>query len=137
MGYKRKRTHVLEFDDNQFDGLEVVADSASMDEYFTIRDLLDRPTSTAAGARDDLREIFDLLVPKLVSWNLEAEDGSPVPLDRETFGSQDREFTGAIVQAWLQAVQGVRRPLPTPSPSGEQSVAASIPTETLSASQVS
>lgn len=129
MGYQRNRTRPLEFVDDEFAGLEVVADVGSMDQYFEIDNLVERPASNAKEALKDLEEIFDKLVPLLVSWNLQDNDGNPVPLDRETFGKQDRVFTGAVIGAWLS--KGVRRPLSTPSPSGEQSVAESIPMETL------
>ncbi|PRY35333.1 hypothetical protein [Umezawaea tangerina] len=141
MGYIANTTIDLEFDPEQFPGLEVVAEDGSVTEYFMVHELYYRKFPDHATARQDMQELHDLLVPKLVSWTLERReaDGSirPLPLDRATFGCLAKKLQSAVIEAWLDAVQGVSRPLDKRSPSGEQSAVASIPTETLSDNQPS
>jgi hypothetical protein len=130
VGYVRTRTRTLEFVGAQFEGFEVVADKGTVEDFLNLKELTDRPSASFEAALADLVLAYDRLVPLLVSWNLEDDNGAPIPLDRETFGKQDRELTAAILAAWLRL--DVSRPLEQPSPAGEQSVAASIPTEPLS-----
>jgi predicted RNase H-like HicB family nuclease len=110
----------------------VTAEDGSIDEFFQVYDRYYRKFPDYEAARKDVAEVFDLVVPKLVSWNLETKGRNPIPLDRDHFDKRGKRFQNAVIEAWLEAVQGVSRPLPTPSPSGEQSVAESIPMETLS-----
>jgi hypothetical protein len=135
VGYKRKRGLDLEFPpeftDDSGERLEVCIASGTMEEFFTVRELLHRRVENAESARKDMTEIYDILAPLLVSWNLEEDDGAAIPLTRDTLAAQDWALASTIVQCWLNAVQGVRLPLERPSPAGEQSVVASIPMETL------
>lgn len=141
MGYKRKRGLDLEFSeaftDDSGEKLAVCIASGTMEEFFTVQELWRRPLVDAETVRTDMVEIYDIFAPLLVSWNLEEDDGSEIPFTRDTLAAQDRALVAAIVVSWLDAVQGVRRPLVQPSPAGEPSVAASIPTEPLSPAQAS
>ena len=141
MGYKRKRGLDLEFPDSFTDDsgekLAVCIASGTMEEFFTVRELWRRPLVDADTVRAEMAGIYDVFESKLVSWNLEEDDGSAIPFTRDTLAAQDRVLVAAIVEAWLNAVQGVRRPLVLPSLAGEQSLAASIPTEPLSPAQAS
>lgn len=132
MGYVVDEALTLEFDPETFPGLEVTAADGSIDEYFEIYDLYYRKFDDLKAARKDVAELLALFVPKLVSWNCETKDGQPIPLDRAHFDKRGKRFQNAVIEAWLEGVSGVSRPLSTPSPSGEQSVAESIPMEPLS-----
>jgi hypothetical protein len=141
MGYKRKRGLDLEFPDSFTDAsgekLAVCIASGTMEEFFTVREVWRRPLVDADTVRAEMAEIYDILEPKLVSWNLEEDDGAAIPFTRDTLAAQDRVLVATIVDSWLNAVEGVSRPLVQPSPAGEQSVVASIPTEPLSPAQAS
>jgi len=75
----------------------------------------------------------------LVSWNLEDEDGKPIPPTLEAIKTIDHSLVGALNNAWIQAVVGVHDadPLPETSPSGEPSLVESVPMEALSPSLAS
>ncbi|MFF7096419.1 hypothetical protein ACFY9A_29090 [Streptomyces rubradiris] len=71
----------------------------------------------------------------LISWNLENEDGTPVPCTREGLFSIDNDLALSLAKEWIDCLGGKvdeASPLDSSSPSGEPSPVASIPMETLS-----
>lgn len=74
---------------------------------------------------------------KLLSWNLEDEDGQPVPATSEGVLQQDKDLMIAICTAWLDALRGVSGPLEQTSPDGGPSLEASIPMDVPSESLAS
>lgn len=157
MGYRRaKPIYVLKFDDPELEGLEVRAKGASIGQLMKLMDLA-RFASGEKFQISDTRELdglFELFASKLISWNLEDEDGTPVtfepqmikdPPDTTKFRletdaeakarvlrDQDMEFALDLVLAWIGAVIGVSAPLDQPSTDGTPLEVASIPMETLS-----
>lgn len=137
MGYVRQRKiYRLRFEDPDMNGLIVRARSVPMGELLAI--------GTAAadfenGSRDPqgLGQMFEVFASALVEWNLEEPDGTPVPTTVDGLYAQDIDFLMEIIQAWIEAIQGVAGPLGQPSPSGGPSLAATIPMETKSPSRAS
>ncbi|NED75281.1 hypothetical protein G3I51_23745 [Streptomyces sp. SID9944] len=70
----------------------------------------------------------------LISWNLEREDGTPIPCTREAFFAEvDNDLALVLATEWIERLGGkTDAPLPQSSPAGEPSPAASIPMEPLS-----
>lgn len=71
----------------------------------------------------------------LDSWNLEAEDGTPIPCTREGLFSIDNDLALALATEWIERLGGKvdnADPLPDSSPAGEQSAAPPIPMAPLS-----
>jgi hypothetical protein len=140
LGYVReRRNYKLVFTDDEFDGLEVVARSASVATYERIAGLATREYGSVPTA-DDLEEIAALLeafAAVLVSWNLEEPTGKgdkvrPVPATLAGLKAQDLPFVQAIILAWMNAVAGVSVPLDDASSSGEME--ASLPMDVLAPS---
>ena len=73
----------------------------------------------------------------LVSWNLEDEDGEPIPADLAGVLSNDFDLNLELIGAWLDAASGAATPLGRPSTSGSPSLEASLPMDPLSPSQAS
>ncbi|MFF0138552.1 hypothetical protein ACFYRN_19180 [Streptomyces sp. NPDC005227] len=72
----------------------------------------------------------------LVSWNLEEEDGTPIPCTPRALFAVDNDLALALATQWLDVIGGkVDGPLPQSSPAGEPSPVVSIPMEPLSAPQ--
>lgn len=138
MGYVWKgKTYRLQFVDDEFAGLEVVARSASLGEYRRIADLATREFANPPSKEDiaEIDALFEAFAAVLVSWNLEMEtdDGTiPVPATLTGLYSQDLSFVRPVVLAWMEAVAGITAPLDQPSPGGGQSVEESLPMEVLS-----
>ena len=123
MGFRHEpKTFSLVFDDPDLEGLEVKARSLSIGEL-----------------NDDDIQVFESFAKALVSWNLEDEDGNPLPPTLEIIQSYpDLGFMSALSNAWLNAVMGVNQELGKGSGSGEPSlVESTLPMEPLSLSRAS
>lgn len=131
MGYVPKRTlYKLDFSETEHAGLEVTTKSASMAALLDILSLAD--TVEAAGLKNadqqQMIRLFGLFDEVLVNWNVETEDGGPVPATKDGLLSQDPEFVMTVIAAWASAMSKVPPPLPNGSSGGGTTgVEASIP----------
>lgn len=134
MGYKRNpKVYNLKFgEDTEYPGLEVQVRSLSMGQLIAARTGKDDD-----DGKDGTEALIELLADRIIGWNLEDEDGTPVPTTLEAMKGEDSDLIMAIVDQWTDAVAGVKAPLDGTSNSGEISPVASIPTETLSSSLAS
>ena len=155
MGYRRDKTYVLAFADEEFAGLEVRARGASINQVMGLMDLvrlsdLKDVTTITAEDRRELDRLFRLFVgcpkacdwehedqggnhyvSKIRSWNLE-DEGVPVTPDYAGYMGMDMEFQMALVFGWLEAVVGTGGgDLGKDSDSGGPPGAGSIPMDAL------
>lgn len=127
MGYVReKKIFRLTFSDPSFSGLEVMAGSTSVGKLLEVSKMGSQTLS-----EEQVGVVFGVFADALISWNLENEDGTPVPATLEGLYEQDVEFVMQIVQSWMEVVVGVPGPLATPSTNGRQSEELLIPTVSL------
>lgn len=127
MGYRPKqKIYTLEFEDEEYEGLEVRIRGLNTGQ------VMDIEAARADGGDTAIVAMLQLMADRLINWNVEDEDGNPVPTTFDGVRSLDVDFNWAIIDAWQNAVAGVRAPLDEPSTSTEPSLVASIPTETLS-----
>lgn len=132
MGYVRKTPVIkLMFDDEEYEGLEIRMESMPLGEFLEIDKL------SQDDGHDAFRKMIEQLASHLRDWNLEEENGTPVPANLEGLKKQDLVFVRAIVNGYRGALFGVGNPLPQKSSNGDQSQEALIPMETLSPSQAS
>jgi hypothetical protein len=134
MGYQRS-TLKLKFEDPEMDGLEVSVRRLSVKDAIDVTKLVRK----IAENKDDgeaLEALAYVLSRTLISWNVEDEDGKPIPTTLEGVKSIDPELIREISDATRNAQTGVSRPLSQPSSDGEPSPELSIPMETLSESPV-
>jgi hypothetical protein len=144
VGYKpRRTTYTLVFEDEEYEGLEVKVTSISLGAMVelrglaTLKDKIDRKEISGEEAISASLKMFRTFADALVSWNLEHEDGTPVPATLDGVQTQDLDFIMVVIGAWTSAVAAVPGPLGAPSSSGEPSLAASIPMEISSPSLAS
>ena len=140
MGYVRKRrVYRLRFEDEELDGLVVKVRSASVGRLLEFMRFL-------AGLSDDdliaddvekFAGLFESFAEVLEEWNLEDEDGRPVPATLEGVRTQDADFVMDIMRVWFQAVTQPPGPLPATSSAGGPSAAPPLPMEPLSPSRAS
>lgn len=136
MGYERKpKVFLLRFADPELEGLEVRVRSTNVRKLMDMAKLHDLADPTGEDL-PKLDPLFDSFIGCLESWNLEA-DGQPVPMTKDALLDQELDFVMDLVSAWVEAAAGVAVPLGKQSSAGEQSLAASIPMETLSESRAS
>jgi len=130
MGFKRRVYH-LTFADPSWNGLEVDARGASLDQAIELERLLNLGPALADPANETERKTYyGLLASLLIDWNLVDDeidlDGMPtgreipVPCNEEQLRKEDFVMVSQITRAWLRAVITVAPPLPTSSNSGEQ-----------------
>ena len=81
-----------------------------------------------------IKDAFSFFAQFLVEWNLEEEDGTPIPCTPDGLLAQEYELVIAIINAWVSAVHNVSPSLKERSNDGMRSVVESIPMETLSES---
>lgn len=154
MGFKEKRrTFVLTFpEDSDYAGLEVRAKSISFGQLMGVLDLARLGDGGKKFGVEDIQDIDKMIrmfASRLVSWNLEDEDGHPASLEpqdidgrRETpaearyraLMDRDMDMVMDMVLAWLDGMVGTPGPLDGTSHSGGPSEEVSIPMEPLSAS---
>lgn len=108
MGYRlQPKVYSLKFEDHP--GLEVTARSVSVEELITILKLADAMTGTPDEKQ--IQQLFGWFMKRVVGWNLEGEDGKPVPATVKGLLGQDFDFALMLIMAWVQAISSVRRPL--------------------------
>lgn len=156
MGFKRG-TYLLTFDDPRLEGLEIRARGASVGEISDVMGLAylaDKDVTKEDMAELDI--LFRLFAgcpalcdwehedrdgihyaSKIVSWNLEEGDDTPVAPSYEQLVSEEMAFQVSTVMTWLEAVIGTPGELGKDLSSGGPSVEESIPMETLSLAPVS
>lgn len=105
----------------------------SLDEYLRLMGYTDAEEGDErTGIVRQLEEFAD----SVVAWNLEAEDGTPLPCTRESFFGIDNDLALALATKWLDVLGGKvddADPLPQGSHSGEPSQVVNIPMEAMSA----
>lgn len=110
---------------------QAIARGKSLDEYLRLMGYREGEDDERAGVVRQLEEFAG----SLVSWNLEAGDGTPLPCTREEFFRIDQGLALALATEWIDRLGGKvddSGPLASSSPSGEPSPVASIPMEALS-----
>lgn len=122
MGYQRPLLKLV-FEDPEMSGLEVLCKRPNIymiEEY------------TKTDRNLDLQ--LELLVQCVISWNLEDEEGTPVPITVKGLKLQDQPLLVGLLDAWMSQAVKVTGPLGSSSLSGEPSPEVSIPMEPLSVS---
>lgn len=134
MGGYRRPLLKLRFVGQEFDGLVVRCRRPTIDDHLAM-DQLDSLRIDADSTPDAVDEAIDrayaVIVGLIREWNLEDEDGQPVPRTTAGLRAQDAVFVAAIVHAIREASTGVPSPLPGGSPNGEPAPEVSLPMDPL------
>lgn len=132
MGFREPSTINLVFESgDELHGLEVRMRGMSIADWL-------QASGLDGSDGDDANATIQRCCKAIVSWNLEDEDGKPIPV--EDAPNRDSRMIRRINNAWMEALTGVHNsdPLPESSPSGETYPELSaIPTEPLSESLAS
>ena len=126
--YQHKpRQVILRFAD--MPGLEVVMGGMPVGKLMDMLGLADDFEAGKASAEDATR-LFTMFAERLVSWNLDDENGRPVPADLAGVRSLDTDLFMAMFEGWFSGMTQVPKASSTPSSNGADLVA-SLPMETL------
>lgn len=132
-GYRRPaKVYKLVFADEEMAGLEVRARSVPLGGFLDLLKLAKARGGKLDPAQvDNIGKLFEAFSKALVSWNLEDDEGVPVPATLDGLHSQDIDFVFSIILAWMDAIAGVPAPLERTSPGGVPSEEALIPMAAL------
>lgn len=115
----------LSFEDPDYEGLNVRARSRTLGE---ILEVADQAESARSGAGiSQVRELLELFVDSLESWNLTGQDDQDVPPTMEGLLGQEMDLALDIVLAWFDSMASVAGPLARGSTNGSKFQEASLP----------
>ena len=128
MGQKRKTLH-LTFEDKP--ELEIYVRSVNVRRALSLMRLADKLTggevTDMAEAEKVTNELFGAFADRVISWTLEEDDDTPVPVSLDSL--LDWDFDDAIqwVLTWIQKATSVSVPTATPANGTGTGLEASIP----------
>lgn len=126
MGYRRgRKVFRLSFEDEP--ELEVYAYSTSLGKVLGLLELVQGEGQVGLKDVAKLDELMGTFAESLKEWNLEQEDGTPVPATLDGLKTQDLDFVLELILAWMEAVVSISGPLKQKSSDGDQSPEALIP----------
>jgi len=129
MGYRpQRKVYVLDFG-QKYQGLEVKVRAGTLGQMLDLQRLSGEDLTP-----DQLEELFARFVVLLKEWNVEDDNGDPVPTSVDGLKSLPPDLANDIVATAAAAIGGVPDPLPEGSAGGASSAVASLPTEPLSPS---
>ena len=103
-----EKTARINFEGTDYDGAEIrVLLSVTFAQFIALRE------SAQGEDQEVMARLFGQDV--LMEWNLEDDDGQPIPADGDGMLAIPLELTNLIVQHWVEAVSGVPAPLEAPS----------------------
>ncbi len=132
MGFKvPTRLHRLVFDENStLAGLEVTVKTGTVHVFLEMSKLVNIKQGNVLdpATLESVRNMITTFSDVLVSWNVEDEDGTPLDCTADVLYEQDLvEFVMPIIDAWLNAITGVSRPLEPGSSDIDKELEATIP----------
>jgi hypothetical protein len=121
MGYRPKRqTFKLVFEDGtEFDGLVVRTTSPSLGVLQETMRLAGGP----GGEGDQIDAMIELFAELLLEWNVEDDDGAPVPTTAVGLATLPAPFVMSLIKAWGEQM---RESVQVPAPLDEGSTGGSL-----------
>jgi len=118
-----EKTARITFEGTDYDGAEIrVLLSVTFGKFVALRE------SAQGEDQEKMARLFGQDV--LMDWNLEDDDGTPIPADGDGMLAIPIALTNLVVQYWVEAVAGVASPLPPASGDINTLAAASTAMET-------
>lgn len=129
MGFKINRTvYNLTFGEGTaLDGAKVTARAVSTGAFLDVAGLASEAEENPAAAT----KLFEQFADALETWDLEEEDGTPIPANLDGLRSLEFGTSIAVIKAWMSAMGDVSGPLERPSTSTANSRVASLTMEAL------
>jgi hypothetical protein len=138
VGYKvRPKAYRLVFQDAAMAGLEVTARSLNTGQFLEFQAARLDQARGGVAAEPATQKMLEMLSSSIISWNAETEEGVAIPFTMAGLCTLELDFNMAIIDAWMEAINGVPAPLSETSTGGSPSLEASIPMDVPSVSLVS
>jgi hypothetical protein len=127
MGYRKVPT-IYTIKPENYKGLEVRMSGTRIGK---VRRLINLQESEDEKTIEMLDEMVKLIVDNLVSWNLEDEEGNPLPADKEQVEELELPMVLDIIGGWVDSMTGVPDDLGKDSASGSPSPVELVTMEAL------
>jgi hypothetical protein len=128
MGYKRKVLH-LTFEDKP--GLEIYIRSVNVGRALSLMQMTDMlvggQVTDTAEAKKVTEELFGAFASRVISWTLEEDDDTPVPVSLAALLDWDFDDALLMLMAWLQRATSAMVPTAAPANGTGTGLEASIP----------
>lgn len=125
-GFRPKRQlYRLRFEGSDLDGLEVTTTSVSVGTLLSFTELADQAESNSADP-SVVRKLFEQFAFILVDWNIEDDQGQPVPQTVDGLLTLDFSLVMALISKWIATLAEAPPPLPGNSSDGQPSEEASL-----------
>ncbi|NUP18432.1 MAG: hypothetical protein HOZ81_20575 [Streptomyces sp.] len=132
------KAYHLKFDESSdLAGLEVTARSLNTGQFLEFQEAQAVRARGGEAAKGATQQMLEMLSGAILSWNAETPSGEAIPHTMDGLRTLDLDFNMAVIDAWMDALNGVSAPLPQTSTDGAPSVEASIPMDAPSASLAS
>lgn len=118
MGYVRRKTFALMLDGDLAE-LEVEMRVCTVDLWLELCELTEGRLALLPENRERWERTREIFIEHAVAWDLEDEDGAPVPFTLEGMRSQDKDLEVDVVSAWIQQLVAVPVPLGDGSTGGQ------------------
>lgn len=115
---RERKLYQLTFEAEELDGFECIMAGVSLDKFVEITALAAVLETEEGRTRKNIEAQFTTLAACLESWNLDDDDGKPIPCDYEGLRIQDFDFVMAIMLGWMGAIASVPKASSETSPSG-------------------
>jgi len=131
-GFRKEPTHYkLIFEEHpDLKGFEVTMRALSLGKFLDINRLaltVDNADTQERVQQADL--LFRRFSESLVEWNLEDDDGAPIPADYDGVKTQELPFIQTIIGEWMEAMSGIPKNSNSASNGSGTSLERSIPME--------
>jgi hypothetical protein len=129
VGYQARTYKLVWPEGHTFHGLEIRMRGMSLAELDSLAKF-ERPEgdATVASRAAEMHAMTELFSARLISWNLEDENGAPVGTDVDSVAAADLGVVMSAIGAWQREVTRVPDPLPQSSSDGQRFQVAPIPT---------
>lgn len=118
----------VDFSGTKLAGLEITLKDIDTDELLALGNLAAQAGGGSGGNLNVVDQLLTKFAEVIHSWNLEAKDGTPVPVSRQALGKRSLpRFVLPVLHACIDAINGVDEDLGKGSPSGVPSPEASLP----------
>src|SRR5260370_20784796 len=109
MGFKAPVSqYALQFDGDDYEGLEIVAKGLSVEKFLEVSGLADEiGAKTEEEAMKSLNDLFLTFSRSIVRWNIENGNGKPLATTVPGLKSLDFRFVMLTIRAWLSSMSEV------------------------------
>lgn len=105
MGHKRQRkTLSLKFEDEP--GLEILARSCTVRKFLWALKVADKMTAGNLP-EEEVEDFAAWFAERIISWNLEDDDGKPIPVSADYLLDEDIDWAAKVVMGWVSGIMRV------------------------------